>query len=384
MREAEGFGAFLSFSPLARLKSLMPFCPYVVPSGQSEKMLRHWLFWQLPFFPRHSWEYKNLENWKGGVRRTSCHFVFDERITTSLLSFYHERTIENKMLMRSALLPLWCYLIYSPCRAAKISPPEKPEKLAFQANCHIVADDLACENPNALRSFLRRSCIRDLFLSAGGKHSCKQVPIDAHVTKLWKEASEKYYGQESLPASFSGNHGMDSDDQAFAMATEAEIKFPGFKIVNTVLNGCKVCPNANRNDRGSVFEFYLIGDHKKLVGPAPIVWLVRKLMGESRSNSSSSSASIFVPSETSALSRVLIRDQDNVSPYCKNEAVCLDIQFAVRMEFSKMLLKLLPAPKSKIEERGTNAVRKAILKDANAAMEAFKKAWLEEHTPIKR
>ena len=44
----------------------------------------------------------------------------------------------------------------------------------------------------------------------------------------------------------------------------------------------------------------------------------------------------------------------------------------------QFLLRILPAPQSKVEERGTQAIRKVILKDAASAMQAVEEAWAKE------
>ena len=43
-----------------------------------------------------------------------------------------------------------------------------------------------------------------------------------------------------------------------------------------------------------------------------------------------------------------------------------------------MLLKMLPASKSKVEERGTISVQKAIMKDASSAVQVARETWMKQ------
>jgi hypothetical protein len=149
-----------------------------------------------------------------------------------------------------------------------------------------------------------------------------------------------------------------------AVATNTDAQFPGFTMVTTVLNGCKRLEDSNGMP---VYEFCLIGDRKRIVGSPPVVWLVRKLTGHSKKDESDT----FQLSETKATSTISIVNHGKSS--C---AFQLDLQFKTTVKFPKMLLRLLPASKSKVEERGTQSVTKAILKDAGGAVQAVRDNWV--------
>lgn len=270
-------------------------------------------------------------------------------------------------------------LSFSAVLASTSEVKKKSEKLVFNADCNLEIE-APCETSqvSALKEFLEDPSTRKYFLSAGGKRPCTEVPLDAHVRSLWRKACHKYYGDSTYPSALldgasTTSTGNKNPSGLVAMATETEVQFPGFKTINTVLNGCKLIHDKNGQP---VYEFFVIGDKKRMVGSPPIVWLVRKLTGEG-----STSSKNFQPSETKAYTRVSFQSpsssaaSSSSSPMAK---VCLDVQCAIQVEFPKLLLKLLPAPKSKVEEKGTNSIRKVVLKDANEAVEAVQRAWLEQ------
>lgn len=284
-------------------------------------------------------------------------------------------------------------------------------ELVFQAQCQLKSE-ACCDDPDALREFLERPDIRNLFLSAGGKRPCQSLSIQEHyssIADLWHQACEKYYGMNTLPKALGriknkgqdNGHGKNKEEIA-VLATETEVHFPGFKTINSVLSGCHLLPRArderqsngflfgHRNHLGHltvnqehapskdvVHKFYLVGDKKRWVGPAPVVWLVRKLTGDD-----GSSTAPYKLSETRAITEVSVYVQDTSDGTHKHQrpkvGFQLDIDCAVKVEFPQFLLRILPAPPSKVEERGTEAMRKAILQEAASAMQAVEEAWAQE------
>ncbi len=272
--------------------------------------------------------------------------------------------------------------------------------LVFQAQCQLLSEPI-CDDPQELREFLERPAIRDLFLSAGGHRPCHSIPIDSDVgmRDLWRQACKKYYGIDALPEMLrvepSKNLSSRRNERIAVLATETVVQFPGFKTINSVLNGCQHIPSEHSTNESKNFfsrmnlsdkafpkenelvhKFYLIGDKKRWVGPAPIVWLVRKLTGIEGTKDGPYSSS-----ETRAVSQVSVYVQNDHTVQMQQRTVGfqLDIDCAVKVEFPKFLLRLLPAPRHKVEQRGTQAIRTAILQDANSAVQAVAEAWAMEH-----
>ena len=168
--------------------------------------------------------------------------------------------------------------------------------------------------------------------------------------------------------------------------------------------------NEDKHDERVVHQFYLIADRKRWEGPKAVVWLVRKLTGggtDPVTDASVSSSQSFHPSDTRATSQVSIVETPftsvTASPSTPKEPINddpwspsptssftnpttpakatmmygfqIEIDCAVRVEFPKILLRLLPSSRSKVEEQGTRAVHEALLKDATSALVAVQRAW---------
>ena len=182
--------------------------------------------------------------------------------------------------------------------------------------------------------------------------------------------------------------------------------------------GTTTTTKTNKDDqRVPVHRFYLIADRKRWEGPKAVVWLVRKLTGGTdpvADASMSLSSQSFHPSETRAMTQVSIVPQ--TAPFTpKNDLLSssltppppppssfttptmpvqttttttttthtdtmmmhgfqIDIDCSVQVEFPKILLRLLPSSRSKVEEQGTRAVHEALLKDATLALVAVQRA----------
>ena len=337
------------------------------------------------------------------------------------------------------IVSLWLFCASGVDARKKLDSGGSKASLVFSAQCQLVSEPF-CDDPKVLRQFLEQPHIRNLFLSAGGQRPCQTLSVSPQqnnqddsesIAGLWRQACERYYGLDALPEVLWPSHEAQpqngwSQDLA-ALATETEVKFPGFKTVNTVLNGCRrfepssagevssIMSKAKRNylpfagkrggterdgnllddddneeekpDDDVVYKFYLIGDRKRCEGPAPIVWLVKKLTGDNEETPpfTTTTGSSYRPSETRAVSKVSIFVHDPIndgesSSRSKKPLVGfrLDITCTVQVEFSRLLLKLLPAPQSTVEERGTKSIQKAILHDATMAVEAVQQEWLRE------
>ena len=230
--------------------------------------------------------------------------------------------------------------------------------LVFHTDCTLRSDPLPHHHhldKQALFSFFQQESTRNLLVSGGGRRPCRQVPVTPQIQTLWKKACDAYYGPERLP-----------QPNDVAMATETEASFPGFTFQTLVLNGCKLLHNNSNNNKATTtsspcYEFCLIGDCKTLRGSPPIVWLVQKLTGHKPQKD-------FQLSETRAISRVSIVDNQ----------FQIEIQFTTIVHFPKLFLRLLPASKEKVEERGTQSVTRAVMKDAGDALSAVREAWLQQ------
>jgi hypothetical protein len=258
--------------------------------------------------------------------------------------------------------------------------------LVFSCDCSLISDPIPSttgsdpgtdkDNEEALIDFFEQKETMNLFISAGGKRPCRMVPVTKDIQSLWETACDKYYGNDSKPCITDA-----------AMATDTELQFPGFKRITTVLNGCKLLrqPSAidgvdNASDL-PVYEFCLIGEKQRITGSPPVVWLVRKLTGQSRKDVAEGpdKDNQFQPSESSAKTRVsLIQQQDNSENAPKGRhAFQLDVRFRTTIQFPRLFLKLLPASQQKVEERGSQAVSNVLQRDIDDALQGVLKAWMD-------
>ena len=243
---------------------------------------------------------------------------------------------------------------------AKSSSTES-STLTFKGDCTFTSEPCPVTKRGELIHFFNQHETMKLLLSAGGKRPCQTIPITSEIRQLWKQSQSRH------------KYNNDGGDLLCVMATDTDAQFPGFKLITTVLNGCK-----RRYDPRTglpIYEFCMIGDRKRIVGSPPVVWLVRKLTGLSKDDDTTNQK--FQLSETRAKSVIsMIEQQSKSSNSCY--AFQLDVEFTTSVKFPKLLLKMLPASKSKVEERGTQSVQKAIMKDASSAVEVVREIWIKK------
>eukprot|EP00526_Cylindrotheca_closterium_P016830 CAMPEP_0113605284 /NCGR_PEP_ID=MMETSP0017_2-20120614/2247_1 /TAXON_ID=2856 /ORGANISM="Cylindrotheca closterium" /LENGTH=326 /DNA_ID=CAMNT_0000513767 /DNA_START=325 /DNA_END=1305 /DNA_ORIENTATION=+ /assembly_acc=CAM_ASM_000147 len=165
------------------------------------------------------------------------------------------------------------------------------------------------------------------------------------------------------------------------MATDTNVKFPGFQVHNTVLNGCKL--HYDKKGRPS-YTFCLIGDHKAVKGGNPsLVWLVKKLTGMSSSVSKSQDdefSLVFEESETIAKTQIhIIPEEEGRGPCADHDSsikLQMNIEFATHVRFPESFLNILPMSKEKVEQKGAHSIRKVVEKDATDALKAVREAWM--------
>lgn len=259
----------------------------------------------------------------------------------------------------SALLASILLLILVPTHAAKI------EHLIFRADCQLTSDPFPVVSPCEFEAFWSKDSTRNLLLSAGGRRKCRSIEPCAHTSDLWVQACHEKYGLDLLPREYPAD--TDYPDDESIMATDTDVKFPGFQIHNTVLNGCKL--HMDEDGRPS-YTFCLIGDHKAIQGNPSVTWLVRKLTGMS-SLPESNNKIRFEASETVAKTQVRIIPVEG-----DEMKLQINVQFATHIRFPKALLRILPSSKENVEQKGSRSIIKVVEKDAKDALNAVREAWM--------
>ena len=228
---------------------------------------------------------------------------------------------------------------------ALFAEEEKKETLTFNADLELISDAVPSEHKEEFARFFGQKDCRDLFLSAGGTRPVKELSMDeADLINLWKESCE-HWGSSMLP-----------EDDDIIVAVETSIRFPGLTLVTHTCSGVK----AHTKEDGSVnYDMVLIGERNEPRGLAAMVWIFNQLTG----NESKPKDRYLTPT-AKALVKISIVEKDD------SYAVKYHMDFQIDIEFPKVLLRILPTSKEKMEEQGSSSVRKTLTKDVIQALDA--------------
>jgi hypothetical protein len=226
------------------------------------------------------------------------------------------------------------------------------ETLIFSVHLDKLSDKIPSNDANEVNSFCRSKECRNHFLSAGGKSAICEEERNEALEELWKQSSEKWYGDTSMP---------DFENGDCVISTVTTVQFPGMKLLNTVYNGVKLLEDSNGNP---YYKCLMVADKKKPVGAPPVVWIYNKLVG-------TDSKAEYSPASGKAQSSVSIVEIDG------GHAIRFVCDVEIIVSFPKILMKILPSSKESIEEQGSASVRKAVEKDVinclELTVEAFEK-----------
>ncbi len=240
---------------------------------------------------------------------------------------------------------------YGPTKSSVTTRHAETERLTFAVDILATSDPLGNVTIDELRNFLSTTTCRDCFLSAGGKTQCNEEPISTELQQLWEAGCESYYGPEMLP---------NSGDAL--VKSESTVQFPGLKMVNVVYSGVK----ARSKDNLPYLSIILVAERKRVFGAPPIVWLFNKMTGHSKEKED-------VLLSPSARVQSVVSVVDNELGPCFR----FDCNAEIIVEFPKAVMKFIPASKDKIEEQGTEAVKKSIEKDIRYALECINDVYFD-------
>jgi hypothetical protein len=239
-----------------------------------------------------------------------------------------------------------------------------------------------------LADFLQQKSVRDMLLSVGGKRSAQEHPLTPELRRLWEEQvckddADDFYGESCfLPTIEESSSSSAGDHPVGIVSTETSIRFPGLTVTSIVYIGTKLLwdhlPPPDASSRGMAVtttmmpahEFVLLGEHQRVEGPPPLVWLYRKLTGipdndddgggdtHAQGLDGSSAVGTIRPSKARSWSRVAV-----VETLQGGLALSFATALEIRVDFPSLLVKILPTSKEKMEEQGSAAVLKAVSKD---------------------
>lgn len=277
---------------------------------------------------------------------------FPQVLTTTLIGDKSSIRIMAKVRRRNLKLSAVLLLVVPFLISTAVAAAAGEEKLIFRADCRLSEELTGDGDREVIKDFLQLDETRFLLLSAGGRRHCFPVSSCPQTKSLWNQVNK--------------DHPSSSFEDITFMATETTVKFPGFRMRNTVLNGCQ--QHFDSKSGMPVLTFCLIGDKKQLEGSLPVVWLVRKLTGIPKDHT----IQPFQATETMAETKIsIVPIEDGKSQLEMN------IDFTTTVAFPKKLLKLLPTSKEQVEERGSESIIKVVRKDGSDALQAVEKLWLE-------
>jgi len=245
--------------------------------------------------------------------------------------------------------------------------PSKTESLVFGADLTYTSEPFVVEGDNnenekknsdgedVLAAFLKRPETKQLLFGAGGRRKTTLLELTPELVELWMSSCEAYYGPTFLP---------EPGDEV--VAAETVVKFPGLTVTSLVCNGVKM----SSDERGlPQYDCVLIGEQRQVNGPAPLVWVYNQLTGAASRNYKEGE---FHPSEASAKTKVSVVTEDDGASY----ALACEMNGQVRVEFPKLLIRILPASKRTMEERGSASVLKTMRNDVVDGIDAVRESFL--------
>jgi hypothetical protein len=219
-------------------------------------------------------------------------------------------------------------------------------KLTFTANFDVTSDKLPSDSYHDAYAFFMTKQFRNHLLSSGGKSFIQEVEVDDTLQQMWEEASETWSGIETSPNLENGD---------CVVASETSLDFPSLKLLNTVYSGVKCLIDINGKP---YYTCVSIADKRTPVGPAPVVWLYNKLTG-------SNTTTEYSPPGGRAKSVITIDEIND------GHAIRFQAEVQIIVEFPKLLMKLLPASKEKLEHDGSVSVYKSLNKQIQHGIESI-------------
>jgi len=244
------------------------------------------------------------------------------------------------------------------------------ETLTFVGDFTYTSQPLpASATKEQIKDFFTSDKTKRLLASAGGKRPSKDEELTPELRQYWEDCCEQFYGPESLPEEGDG-----------LLSCENVIHFPGIELVTTVCTATKLIKkrlSKSENDRGvddiPQHEFLLIAEKQQAFGPKPIKWIFNQLTGIDKDAKDK-----FNPPRARAKSHIRIVETEDSEKGRPSYAISFDVNLQVLVSFPKVLVKIMPASKEKMEERGSASVAKAISKDVVAAIDATRDAFIQE------
>ena len=195
--------------------------------------------------------------------------------------------------------------------------------------------------------FFKVETNRNCLVTAGNSKPCETITPSPELLQLWKIKAELTGGTEP------------NEGDVVLQINTGGIKFPGLTLQSVAMIGCKLVTSAVSNF--PEYQFVLIDDAQQVEGAKPVVWIFNQLTGSSKKVRKPSDG----PLSITRVSAKLTDDEQGFVFF--NEGY-----LKIFVKFPAFLLRILPVSKEKAEEQGSMSIQKAIEKDVETSILAFR------------
>lgn len=207
-------------------------------------------------------------------------------------------------------------------------------------------------------SFLLQNTTRDLLFSAGGTRSVAFLEMTEELRDTWEEVAG-YFGYERKPT-----------EHDTMIVGETLVQLPGLKLITNSASGFYILSNPKTGL--DEYHSFFVAEQQRAEGLAPAVWMFNKLTGNGKREKGR-----FYPTPGRAMSVISVVESEDARLFYS-----MDVKLTVIVNFPAYLLRILPAPKVKIEEEVGKSIQNTIAKDVNRALEAVVEAFKMTQTKI--
>jgi len=215
------------------------------------------------------------------------------------------------------------------------------------------------ESQISLSQFFTSSQNRNLILSKdidGVQNISSSIPPNSRLLQLWKQQSEGYDIDPSVD--------MTQDDSYEVLEVVTRTQFPGMVLKSMNIIGSKrIFSNSDQQYDPSQYQLTLLDTKLEPEGNSPIVWLFKKIVG--KETNGISKQPMEEPRGSSFTTFTLEYLNDNEIQFTS------DAKLSVRVEFPKLLIRLLPVSLEKMEEQGSKSMQSTIDKEVGPALERY-------------
>lgn len=238
-----------------------------------------------------------------------------------------------------------------------------------------------------LFSFFQNKDHRNLLLKGGGNPTI-DIPRTPELLAEWATQSRIVSSTPPILLQALNNDGDDIDDDHALVAIHSTVPVvPGLSIQAISYMGCRLLPHPQT--KLPMYEFTLIQDQYQALGTKPLVWIYRKITGETPTTNTKTSSTtldnhpLLVPTSTTSTGSCTTKGLCRVAlERAGDETWRLSYYSMVNLSCTlpQKLLKLLPLTKQKFEAKISATMVKQLEREILQSADKFHfalEAWLK-------